>query len=206
MKKQPVPTKSGKPKPLTRTQRKAIQAQQEIYAHPEHGSRDLAFSPRDLVQATLPQRSPRGNPSFWYRRNGNYTLTIKPGTRTNPKTGEVESVGYPFGNIPRLLIFWMTREALRTGERQLEMGDTLNSFLREIGLNPATGGGKRGDSKRLRAQTERLLRAIISFEYTDGERLSWLDMQVAPKGGLWWDPRQPDQINIFSCWVELTVY
>ena len=26
---------------------------------------------------------------------------------------------YPYGTIPRLLLFWMTTEALRTGSRQL---------------------------------------------------------------------------------------
>jgi hypothetical protein len=45
----------------------------------------------------------------WSRTNGNYALTIQPGW----DTWEKQSFGYPYGTIPRLLIFWLTTEALR---------------------------------------------------------------------------------------------
>ena len=49
------------------------------------------------------------------------TLSIRPGwdhERNN-------IIGYPYGTLPRLLLFWMTTESVRTGSRRLELGSTL---------------------------------------------------------------------------------
>jgi Plasmid encoded RepA protein len=126
--------------PLTRTQRKIIEAKNEIYFQPQPDADDMAFSARELVQATLPHQTPRGNPPVWSRVNGNYTLLIKPGYKTDRKTGKPVCIGYPFGNIPRLLLFWLTTEALRTGNCRLELGGSLAGFMRELGLDPDRGG------------------------------------------------------------------
>ena len=163
---------------------------------------DRAFMARYLVQCTLPHSDP-GKVPLWKRRNGNLTLSIVPGT--NRDTGE--SFGYPYGSIPRLLLFWIVTEAVRLKSRRLELGSSLTEFIRAVGLDPNTGGGKRGDATRLRQQMVRLFRAIISFQVTvdDPHRhgQSWLDMQVAPKGELWWDPHHPEQEPLWGSWIEL---
>ena len=83
------------------------------------------------------------------------------------------------------------------------MGATLNDFLREIGLDPKTGGGKRSDAARLKEQLIRLLRCRISFEYNNSKRLSWREMPVADEGDFWWDYKAPDQTTIFESQIEL---
>jgi hypothetical protein len=117
-------------------------------------------------------------------------------------------VGYPYGSIPRLILFWVTTEALRTRSRTLELGHSYNDFLRDIGFDPNTGGGKRGDAKRVKEQTRRLFASTISFIQAgkiapdrEGERR--INMSVAASSELWWDPKQPDQVNLWDSWVEL---
>jgi hypothetical protein len=189
------------PTPLTRAQRKLLDASGEIFAEMA-AKKDAAYLPRELVQVTLPHKNP-GNVPVWQRTNGNLTLAIQPGF--NIRTGK--SYGYPFGSIPRLLLFWVTTEALRTRSRRLELGHSLSGFMAELGLNSYTGGGKRGDAKRLRDQMQRLFRARFSFESEKvGDRRTgsaWLDMQVAPEGMLWWDHKQPDQGALWGSWIEL---
>ena len=75
--------------------------------------------------------------------------------------------------------------------------------MREIGLNPRTGGGKRGDAARLHAQMERLFRSTISFEDQRPTHKTWVDMRVAPKAMLWWDTSRSQQDNLWESWVEL---
>ena len=75
--------------------------------------------------------------------------------------------------------------------------------MREVGLNPRTGGGKRGDAKRLQEQMMRLFRALISFEDTRETHIRYLDMQVAPKAELWWDASRTQQDNLWDSWIEL---
>ena len=190
-------------KPLTRAQQKLLMRADEIWEK-RAGKKDTAYIARQLIQATLPHKSP-GNIPVWSRTNGNLTLSVTP--YIDRKTGK--SLGYPFGTIPRLLLFWMTTEALKTGSRRLELGGNLAAFMIELGLNPDNGsaGAKRSDARRLKNQMYRLFRSTISFDIdkTKGGRAgtSWLDMQVAPKGEIWWDTREPWQDDIWDSWIEM---
>lgn len=191
---------------------KLLDAAQAIQAEPD--AAEAAFMARQLVQCTLPHANP-GDVPVWSRTNGNLTLGIQPGV--NLKTGK--SIGYPYGTIPRLLLFWITTEAVQTSSRRLELGNSLSGFMRQLGLTEPkkiingrehysdTGRGKRGNATRLKEQMRRLFAAHISFEQTlsEGDRagIRWLDMKVAPKGELWWDPKHPDQDTLWGSWIEL---
>jgi Plasmid encoded RepA protein len=187
-------------KPLTRAQNKLLDASVVIFGEPAT-TKDAAFIARELVQASLPHKSP-GNVPVWTRTNGNLTLIIQQG---HDRTGR--PYGYPYGTVPRLLLFWATTEALRMKSRRLELGDNLNGFMVELGLNPATGGGKRGDAKRLRDQMERLFRARFSFEKSQTDQThngkAWLNMDVVSKGEFWWSVKDPQQATLWGSWIEL---
>jgi hypothetical protein len=197
--------------PLTRAQEQLLDVAMEIRLNPAEVEK--TFLARELVQCTLPHSNPRGNPLAWSRSNGTFTLGIVPGV--NIETGK--SYGYPYGAIPRLVLFWITTEAVRNlaklnrGEisnaRRLDLGHSLAQFMRDLGLDPNTGGGKRSDARRLQNQMQRLFKATISFQRTvieahrQGNR--WRDMQVAPEGELWWDAKQPGQAALWGSWIEL---
>ncbi len=189
----------GRRKPLTKAQRAIINAGTEIRldrATPE----DAAFLARQFVQATLPHSDPKA--PTWSRTNGNFTLGIQAGF--NVKTGE--SYGLPYGIIPRLLLFWITTEAVTTKSARLELGASMAAFMREVGLDPGRGG-VRSDARRLQDQMTRLFQARISFvqdvKEADAEGTAWLNMQVSRKGMLWWNPRHPEQGTLWNSWIEL---
>jgi len=157
---------------------------------------ESAFMARQLVQATLPHKNP-GNVPAWSRKNGDLTLTLRPGWDEKKE----KLIGYPYGTIPRLLLFWITTEAIRTKNPRIELGNSLAKFMEELGLDPYQGG-KRSDVKRLQEQMRRLFQSTISFtQYTKGQ--AWLNMQVAPKGMLWWDEKKPTQSTLFENWIHL---
>jgi hypothetical protein len=161
--------------------------------------RERTFTARPLVLATLPHSDP-GDIPVWERRNGDYSLVVRPGWDREKR----QPIGYPYGTIPRLLLFWLVSEAVRTKSRRLELGPSLNQFLRAIGLNPSTGRGKRGDAKRVREQMDRLFQASISFEHTVPGAKSWVNMNIAPQGCFWWDPQDPTQTTLWSSWIQLS--
>ncbi len=181
---------------------KLIEANTEIIQKPIPDKDEMAFLSRYLIQATFPHSNPRGNPPEWYRRKGNYTLSIQPGYKTDEKTGGRCCIGYPYGTIPRLLMYWLNTEVLRTGSRRIELGNNLAEFMRKVGLDPCRGG-KRSDFGRLKNQMERLFMATISFDYADEKQYKWVKMSVAPRGHFWWDPKEPYQVNLFDSWIEL---
>lgn len=192
---------AGEPKPLSRAKRRLLDAAVAIRQDPENA--EWAFMARQLVQCTLPHRNP-GDVPIWSRTNGNLTLSIQP--KIDRKTGR--SLGYPYGVIPRLLLFWIVTEAKQLGSRRLELGHSLAQFMHKVGLNPDNGTGSRSDARRMREQMTRLFRATISFDRTieepgrQGE--GWSDMQVAPEGELWWDTKLPEQSVLWGSWIELS--
>lgn len=141
---------------------------------------------------------------LWTRTNGNGTLVI---ARTGFDAKLQKPIGYPYGSLPRLLLFWLNTEAVRTGKRRLEMGDTFAGFIRALGLDPSRGGA-RSDAKRLQEQMRRLFSAAINFQShntgTNGhEQEQSMNMNVSTRRELWWDPKHPEQVALFGSWVEL---
>lgn len=185
---------------ITSQQSKLLDAAEAIRLDPD--KIEAAFIARQLVQATLPHKNP-GDVPLWSRTNGNLTLAIQPGINIETR----KSCGYPYGTLPRLLLFWITTEAARTKNPRLELGNNLASFMRQLGLDPSRRG-KGSDAWRLRDQMQRLFKATISFHQKREENgrkgEAWLDMKVAPEGVLWWDERQPEQPTLWGSWIELS--
>jgi hypothetical protein len=199
----PVSLDEASPVSLTRQKQHIVDAAAMIRERWPDSS-ELAFMAKHLVQVTLPHSDP-GDVPFWSRTNGDLTLVI---ARTQINEESNQLIGYPYGTIPRLLLYWITREAVRSKTRHLELGASLSEFMREVGLNPNNGTGKRSDAHRLREQMTRLFASSISFQYgkssgggREGKR--WLNMPVSRGGQLWWDPKDPNQTNLWESWIEL---
>jgi len=186
----------------TPAQQKLIEAGVAIGQEPD--AIELAYLARQLVQCTLPHADP-GDVPLWTRTNGNVTLVI---ARTGFDPNTRQPIGYPYGSLPRLLLFWLNTEAVRTGKRRLEMGDTFAGFIRQLGLDPSRGG-PRSDARRLQEQMRRLFSAAINFQsnrrdFGGCEQEQSVNMNVTSRRELWWDPKHPEQVSMFgSSWVEL---
>jgi hypothetical protein len=150
----------------------------------------LGFMARAMVQATLPHRKVEG-PVF-ERKNGAFRLTLL----APPQTG------LPYGTIPRLLLAWLTTEAVRTRERELILGDSMSGFMHELGLVPT--GGRWGSITRLKDQTGRLFASTVSLVYQDSQQTRLVNRSVADDATLWWHPHIPDQAGLWKSTVRLS--
>ena len=150
----------------------------------------LGFMARGLVQATLPHRNPKA--SRFTRRNGHYTLSI---------TALSENIGLPYGTYPRLLLAWISTEAIRTKNPELILGNSLSGFMRQLGLIPS--GGRWGTIHRLRNQMARLFGSAFSCQYINDERNAGINMVVVEAYDLWWEPKKPDQATLWDSTLKL---
>lgn len=193
--------------PLTRAQSKMLDASVAIFGD-QATAKDASFIARELVQVSLPHKSP-GNIPAWTRSNGNLSLIVQQGHDSAGKP-----YGYPFGTIPRLLLFWMTTEALRNkhkaNPRRLDLGHSLKKFMLELDLNPDNGsrGAKRSDARRLNDQMNRFFNAVISFQ-AEGDQDGRLftarrNMLVVDEIVFWWDIRHPGQTTLWGSYVDLS--
>lgn len=149
----------------------------------------IGYMARALVQATLPHKKPAEH--FFKRKNGNYSLSII----ADP------DIGLPYGVIPRLLLAWITTEVVRTRQREIELGDSLSSFMRELDLVPT--GGRWGSITRLKDQMKRLFSATVTATHEDGD--SWAIKTITPveEAQLWWTPKQPEQASLWKSTIKL---
>jgi len=150
----------------------------------------LGFMARAMVQATLPHRKVAGNE--FERRNGAFTLSLMAPTK----------IGLPYGTVPRLLLAWMTTEAVKTQSRELELGDSLSGFMRELDLVPT--GGRWGSITRLKDQTRRLFASTVSASYDGTDKHAEMGYRLADKSLLWWDAQAPEQAALWRSTVTLT--
>lgn len=167
------------------TQAMAIEAEEAKEAG------QLGFMARSLVQATLPHSKVEGNE--FKRVNGAFTLSLL----------APSDIGLPYGSIPRVLISWLTTEAVRTKEREIILGDSLAAFMQELDLGEATGG-KYGNITRLREQMIRLFSCFISCSYTDEKLTTAQNLLIADDFKLWWTPKEKEQIQLFKSNVKLS--
>ena len=112
--------------------------------------------------------------------------------------------GLPYGRYPRLLLAWITTEAVRTKDRQLQLGPSLSRFMVRLGLTPS--GGPNGPIGRLRGQMQRLFGATIAFTWDAQSEGEWHDagFRVARESHLWWDPQGPEQAVAWRSTVKLS--
>ena len=152
---------------------------------------DRGFMARMMVLCSLPRTNP-GNRHQYTRVNGPYKLIMS-------TTGTYK---LPFGNLPRLILAWISTEAVRTGSRELVLGRSLSKFMRELGIN-STSGGARGEQTRLRKQMRRLFGCSVSLIYEgkrgDASRSSF----VADRTEFWWNERKPDQSSLWESKIRL---
>ena len=131
-------------------------------AEPERG-----FMARMMALCSLPRTNP-GNQHQYTRVNGPYKLIMS-------TTGEYK---LPFGHLPRLLMAWISTEAVRTQSRVLVLGDSLSDFMRELGIYSSDGKAY----TRLRNQMERLFNASVRLIYEDKHGKQFVSSAIADRG------------------------
>lgn len=131
------------------------------------------------------------NGSEFERTNGAFRLTMLAPSK----------IGLPYGSIPRLLISWLSTEAVKTRQRAIILGDTLSEFMTALGLTPT--GGRWGTITALKEQTKRLFSAAISCTYDDGDSWAIKNVQPVVESNLWWNPKKPEQASLFESTVIL---
>ena len=147
----------------------------------------IGYMARALVQATLPHKATKEK--IFTRKNGAFELSI------------MSPHGLPFGTIPRLLLPWVTTEAVRTQSPHLVLGSSLSEFMAD--LNLLQTGGKRGDITRLKKQTTLLFSSTVSCRYADDTMEQGKGFNIAKEYSLWWNPKKPNQLPLWQSTVTL---
>ena len=149
---------------------------------------ELGFMARLLALCSLPRSNP-GNRLQYVRRNGPYALVMSAGGLNK----------LPYGTLPRLLLAWVSTEAVRTQSRELILGDSLAEFMRRLDIYN-DGGAMRS---RLQEQMRRLFNAHVHLIYEDAHGEASVNSLVADRTEFWWNPKRPDDRTLWENSIRL---
>jgi Plasmid encoded RepA protein len=91
--------------------------------------------------------------TVWIRDGGSVRLRVESGADANSKI-----VGIPFGSIARMILLYLQSEAVKTRSREIELGRSMNHWLKTMGVD---NGGK--TYKLVREQSRRLSLCRLTF-------------------------------------------
>ena len=148
----------------------------------------LGFMARTMALCSLPRTNP-GNRLQYKRVNGPYKLIMT-------ATGDHK---LPYGNLPRLLMAWVSTEAVRTQSRELVLGRSLSEFMRALGIYNSGGNPQ----TRLRNQMRRLFHCTVSLIYEDERGAASASSLVADRTEFWWNERKPDEPSLWESKIRL---
>ena len=151
---------------------------------------DLGFMGRTMALCSLPRSNP-GNRLQYKRVNGPFTLIMY-------SSGETK---LPFGNFPRLILAWVSTEAVRTQNRVLILGSSLAKFMRELGVYSSGGGNVH---TKLRNQMKRLFGCTVQLTYKEENGEATVNTVIADRTEFWWNERKPDQSSLWDSKIELS--
>lgn len=155
----------------------------------EAGHEHLGFIARSLVQTTLPHSKP--SESTFTRVNGDCSLTVQ----------SVPKIGLPYGSLPRLILAWITTEAVKTKSREIVLSDSLSAFMRDLEIVPT--GGRWGSVTRLKNQMQRLFTSSFIATYKTGDEFHSKILNPVAKSNIWWSPADPKQATLFESKITL---
>ena len=136
----------------------------------------------------MPRSNP-GNRKEYKRVNGPFTLYMVAGGGNK----------LPYGNLPRLILAWVSTEAVRTQSRELVLGKSLSEFMRTLGIYNSGGNPQ----TRLRNQMRRLFHCTVSLIYEDERGAASASSLVADRTEFWWNERKPDEPSLWESKIRL---
>lgn len=147
---------------------------------------EITYMAKSLIQTTLPYRKIIGNE--YTRHNGNIKMVIMASSE----------VGIPYGVIPRLLINWVTTEAVLTQSKELFLGKNLSDFMAKLEIHPT--GGKNGSITRLKKQMDSLFNCFINVTVTSKEYKTSKNLTITNTNRIWF---KDDEKNVLTLSEDL---
>lgn len=122
---------------------------------------DILFNHSILCNVGLPRKKVEGHK--FIRTNGNASLIL-----TAPPqviNGKEVFRPLPYGTTPRLIMYYISTEAVKTKSRLIDIGENTRQFLTRLGID--TNGGPRGGYTRFQYQMNLFSNAHMDLSWTN---------------------------------------
>jgi hypothetical protein len=125
-------------------------------------------------------------------------MELEAGRVMDPRTQDFMDVGLPFGPKPRLVLYHLNAEAMRTNSPLVTLGDSLTAFVARIGLD-CHGRNMR----TIKDQLSRLAASDLRLGVTENGRAITIKGTVIEALDLW-SPKDPNQKVLWPSTVQFS--
>jgi Plasmid encoded RepA protein len=116
----------------------------------------IGISYTGFCLTSLPhKRLPDDEP--WVKKGHRVTLLVEPG-RLPIRSGKAKLYGVPYGARARMILLYLQGQAVRTGNREVELGRSMRAWMERMGLSV---GGE--TMRALREQAARISACSLKF-------------------------------------------
>jgi len=137
-------------------------------------SRAIGISYAGFCLTSLPhKRLP--DEQAWEKKGHRVTLLVEPGRMR--EGGRTRLYGVPFGARARMILLYLQTQAVRTGNREVELGRSMRAWLERMGI--AWGGET---AKSMREQAERISACSLKFFWEEGSADGWSAGRIVNSG------------------------
>jgi hypothetical protein len=181
----------AEPKPLSRIQERLLSMPVD--------QEEIIYQHSVLCQTSMPYRDPGSTVREWDRRNGLVSMRIQAGAAYDATQGAWVDVGLPHGPKPRLVLYHLNTEAMRTQSPLLELEDSLTAFVRRtLDLDP-----KGRNIRTVKDQLTRLASADFRFGIGQDGRSITIKTNVI-EGFELWTPKNEKQRVLWPTTVQFS--
>lgn len=112
----------------------------------------------------------------WQVTTDRASMVVSPGRKAGAD-GKPVFVGVPYGSKARLIMIYLQTEALRTENREVELGGSLRAWLKRMGIS--VGGKSVND---VREQADRIARCLFTFEFKGVDSSGFMNQTIVDSG------------------------
>ncbi len=181
-------------KTLTPTTRRMIESSTAIIQDPPD---KIDFLHAVLCQVGMPRK--RTEARIFERRSGSTSMLLEAGRLWH--RGEWQEQPLPYGTKPRLVMIHISSEAIRTQNRQIEVGGSVREFLLRLGID--TSGGKKGGYTGFKQQMEALAACRLTLGMSLDNRDVTINTQPISRFDAWFN-QDGKQQSFWSGSMELS--
>ncbi len=187
--------------------KKRIETALDIMGH-RGEIKNAMFQHSVLCQAYLPYRKPtvlnehtglKEELTFWEHRQGKASVEMQALQVKNPLTGKTEYLGMPYGTRARLIMAYLTTQAIKTQSAVIDVEKSVSAFTQIIGLER-----KGRDINDVKNQLARFASSKIqlSFELSPGH-IAKTDFSIVQSYDVWFS-KDKDQKHLWPSIIELS--
>ncbi len=134
----------------------------------------------------------------WEKKGHRVSLLVEPGRMKT--RGKTTLYGVPYGARVRMILLYPQTQAVRTQNREVELGRSMRAWLERMGI--AYGGET---ARSLREQAARISACSLKFFWDDDERggEEWAAGRIVTSGLRFHTMGSGGQENLWEDWVEL---